>query len=104
MIGFVTDQYREDEPRVKSTNIQLTSSNTFFNPSTAPTASAQVGLVRNFTYSFTFHLQAKASSIGRSYDISVSSSDDEAIAQTTIAVIVPAHKGHANEASGARGK
>ena len=73
-VFFVVDEYRRDEP---SGPVTLTL--------VAP---------HTFSYSVTFHLQAKNSihiPDGRQYDITVAVSDQDNAAGKTIAVVVPHH-------------
>jgi hypothetical protein len=94
VLGVVTDQYGADEPRVRTTAIQFTSSGTFFAPVSATNPTAVEGLIRNYTYTITLPLQAKANSINRQYVIGVFASDSDNVGQKNIAVLVPAHGAH----------
>ncbi len=91
VLGLITDQYRQDEPRISTTVIPtVTSTKSFFRPS--PKGSdfpPAVITVRYFDYWFPVKLQAKANSNNRQYDITVFASDFEGAAQSTEFAFVP---------------
>lgn len=84
--AIVTDQYRQVEPRLETQVGALISSQTHFLPATRYMPHAIESLSRDYSYSFTIYLKAKASSIGRHYDITIVAKDTEGVNQTTIAV------------------
>lgn len=85
---LVTDQYRRVEPRLDTTVGALLDSRTIFLPATKFMPHAIESLSRDYRFSFTIYLQAKASSIGRQYDITILAKDSEGVNQATIAVAV----------------
>lgn len=94
VLGVVTDEYRTDEPRVRTTALQFVNSGTYFAPFSATNPTAVEGLIRNFSYSFTLRLQAKHHSISRQYDIGVFATDNDNTGQKNIAVLVPTTGSH----------
>ncbi len=84
--AIVTDEYRQVEPRLDTTVGALLDSKTTFLPSTQFLPNAIESLSRDYAYSFTIYLQAKASSIGREYALTVFAKDSEGVNQTTIGV------------------
>lgn len=88
-IGIVTDQFRVVEPRVRMPVSPVTSSGIFFTPFSATNPTAMRGIIRNYDYSFTVYLKAKASSIDRQYTITAAATDGDSAAQTTVAAYVP---------------
>jgi hypothetical protein len=96
--SFVTDAYRRVEPRVLLSLHRIDDA-TFFTPATATNPTAVVGLSRDFSYSFTIHLQAQRSDrfpYGRQYDITIAAGDEDTGGGTTIAVLVPREVIHRN--------
>jgi hypothetical protein len=84
--AIVTDQYRQVEPRLDTHVGALVKSKAVFLPATQFMPHAIESLSRTYSYSFTIYLQAKASSIGRQYDITVFVKDTEGANQFTIGV------------------
>jgi hypothetical protein len=96
----VTDQYRQDEPRLFSpiqnfqTVYQIIYASHFVIGDgktivvQVPTA---IALIHNYSYSFTFHLQAEANSDtnGRQYFVTIYDVDGDDGAQTNFAILVP---------------
>jgi hypothetical protein len=91
----VTDQYRRDEPR-GHIPIHLVATVNSFIPGTGSTNAIE-RLLRQFTYTVTFHLQAKRSTrlpVGRHYYILVAAGDQDGGDGTTVAVLVPRDPAH----------
>jgi hypothetical protein len=89
VLELVTDQYGAVAPRIRKPVTKLLASATLFAPFSKTNPTARQVLLRQYSYSITVNLQAKANSVNRQYAINVSASDAEATVQKNIAVLVP---------------
>jgi hypothetical protein len=84
--AIVTDQYRQVEPRLDTHVGTVLNSKSVFIPASQFLPHAIQSFSRDFSYSFTIFLKAKASSIGRQYSITIFAKDAEGANQFTIGV------------------